>query len=272
METAVVKNWFSVIGQSWIDSLKIFLPQNFKLFLLASLNAFVKALPLALLFVGMTMLIVFPLTAALFILPFWVHFFSLSQAGQQTILVFTNWFVLLISQSFSLLGVTLAIRPSVSKKNINYFSSRLKYLPYIWALYCVMVLPYILYQFVYRHDYAFKLDIFSISGCFFIIFALFILDQKASITNSILAVKRTLQLIIYNFPFMVLSYASFYFFYYYLIMQIINLFARLLHINETNIFVLIGATLIGFSSTIFVYAWYSVFYTKRVHDQFELYF
>jgi hypothetical protein len=264
MQKGIITNWFTIIGESWLESLRLFLPRNLKLFLLATLNAVRQSFTIIVFF----MLALVPIISFAFILMRFVAtdiFGSLLNAA----ILFS---ITICLSSIWTWGLVLAIRPSVNKKNVKYFLNRLVYLPYFFIFQIFLFAVYLLIFYLYEVNLMIVTDSYRKShliniACF--IFGLFLIDQKASIKNMFFAIQRTIKMIFFNIFFFILTFII-----YAVLINIGNyLFFNTISLFNYGIWVsAIFFSIIGCFIYLFFYSLLSVFYTKRAHEQFDLYF
>jgi hypothetical protein len=255
------------IGQSWVESLKILIPKNLKLFMLASLNAMRRAL---------IPVIVFSIAYGVM---FFIGMMAMRFVPHVQIPKFLSF---LIAHSlhgailFWLFGLAWLIRPSVRKTDIHYFFAGIPKMIVVTliglVLFFIMVAKSeIIFSTLFprlnlKATFIFEVILFLLWAS---IYSLFLFDQKLSIKNVILSLYRSVLFVFYNLPFLILLFGFtigcvYFILYFYRsssamvppfiwLSQIINLAAPYLVI-------------------LLIISMLSVFYTKRVHEQYELYF
>ncbi|HEX2978233.1 MAG TPA: hypothetical protein VHO47_03900 [Candidatus Babeliales bacterium] len=234
------------ILHSWKESVIIFIPRNLKIFFLATINAFIKALkPFFLYF--------FPF------LIIWIGYDSVCRVQSPA------WCLRLYYPAFFIFalinaGMIAAIRPSTAKKDGAYYKG-------LWfQLICAALL-----DFLYTISMgSFSYSIYSFLILPFIVMPIitmalfFMLDAPMSIFSIIKSLKRATLFVFYNYPFFIISIVG----YFLLFGLIFLLFGLLLQLMRAAAFLMPIIQLIG----IFILmCWFSIMYTKRVYEQYEIY-
>lgn len=259
--------------QLWKESLVLFAPKNFKLFLLVTLNTIVqigKALvrycwaPL-LLFFAMDLFVAEPL-----------YGLSGTLGGAQVVLV--------LIRSMMLFLVFLAARPSMLRKGYWYFASYWYYWFYV-ALYALLrlVLQATLVSYLSEHTH-FLWGIWSFIWPFFAMnlatplyayYILFLLDSSGSIFAACASLWRALKMMWYNLPAVFLIHAIGYV----CGLLVANLISVPLHYVSRWVDYLLSVSslslLISLGALVFAIIWAAFvtnFYIKRLYDQCGLYF
>ncbi len=282
--------------QAWKDSLKTLLPKNLKLFSLVTLKAIVECYKVLLRYWWWFIL----LLGAVTIFKVWLWYgvinrssFVLTYGAKKflgvSILVWPDMALAVLSQLFIFI-VCLATRPSVTKKDVNYFTSYLPYFCYVFILLLPMGLP-----FFFRHCLLLKL--FNSLAVFyaywfiillwltatspvFIFFLLFLLDSDKRPKQFVLSFYRSFKMIIYNYPLCWLLVVGFYcigYVVYYgmsLQMPSIALQQSQTEAWSREIEMMLEST-IGFLKVLLSPIPICIFaniYIKKLHEQFDLYF
>lgn len=261
--------------RSWRDSLSLFIPQNAKLFSLVTLKTILSSYKKILKDLWW-------LIALSAIVEYGIKM-TPSMVGLWHLIPLLLWLCVIYI-------MYLIIRPSLPQKNWRYYvTGWWKYiyvlllsfaaiaLPYIflkislkianWAVFGHPIFFYLYFPFLYAPILlAFVvapevLPIYTSPLLSFIIF--FLLDSRGTPVDLVKSLWRGLKMVIYNYPFCLLAYTVLLFSTYYL--QV--LLYRLLGIH--NIFF---STLAGTLAMVIPLSIWSMFYTKRLHDQFNLYY
>jgi hypothetical protein len=264
--------------QSWQESLKVFIPKNFKLYLLATLNAALhtyKALVLKYWWVLLGYLAV----------DLGIGFATYNLGLTEFFLAHeTLYEVLSMVQDYSyvalILLVALAARPSVQKKDAAYLAGYGKHLAYF------MVVAVALNELFGPQPLATNLWIkfaflFEVSylSPLFVFFTLFLLDVRPSLRGVGKAMLNAGTMCLYNYPFCLASFIMLYglsagFFY------VQGLLVNLLHLPmavvlfDFYIFTPVRY-FVAFMNLFFMvipFCYFATLYTKRLHEQFTLYF
>lgn len=294
-------NWFYFVGQQWLDSLKVFLFKNFKLFVIVTLNAWLQG-------------------AKTFFFHFWwlifvYLFFSNHDFNQMlhsilksffaednalvsffkemgTMLGFAQFYSSIAYYEIKLMGIRfhprvffeclpyflmlLAIRPSVKQKTYKYyFSYVLQYIIFVFFLMIVSVSVGLLYKYLPvifgTHIARFSLailflfeqewELFAYSPL--LIFAgFFYLDSDGGLLDGLKSLWRGLKMGFYNLPFIVLTF----------IFAQIFIWEIVPYLPIPNVlYGIVGIALVWFIY-IFYASWLNNFYIKEAHESYEVYF
>lgn len=261
--------------RSWRDSLSLFIPQNAKLFSLVTLKTIINSYKKIL----KDLWWLFLVSAAV------------EYSFRKLCIVGSIWCIIpVILWLITIFSMYLIIRPSVPKKDWRYYLSHWKYFIYFAGFSALAIsLPYIFLQIsqkiaawtLYIHPIFFYLyvpflfvpillafiiapevlPIYSSPLLSFLIF--FLLDSRASVFDNLKSLWRAIKMVVYNYPFCLLVYTVLLFGTYYL-QQMIRYF-----LGPSNF---LFSTLIGTLALAIPLCIWSVFYTKRLHDQFNLYY
>lgn len=257
----------------WQESLQLFLPQNFKLFLLVTLNATVQVYTTFARYFWWLYIV----TCALTVMAATSAHLAIHYGANAL------WFACIFA-------LFLTVRPSVQLKNYSYYCS---FLPRIVSFFAISAMACIARALLANtqsslHASAFAviarifaiavsaiIFIFPYCTCTllvispFLVFALMMnLDRHQSIARSLwLSVK----MVIYNLPFCIIGYALLLAFLYafnsIILVPIISLLLHLLGIID---YAVVKALLICTCRLMYVFpvCFFANFYTKKVHDQF----
>ncbi|MEX0849719.1 MAG: hypothetical protein WD055_05810 [Candidatus Dependentiae bacterium] len=247
--------------RSWKDSLALFIPKNFKLFLLVSLKTAMETYGNLLYYFWWLILLVFV--------------FEIGCYYPECILLGPAWYlidsVLIVCLAFSLL---MLVRPSVQPKGFHYFEEHAK------KTAIGFVVLYFLFNFVRSHLgdavlnalawlngqsliyetlHPFAQFLYDQSPFImlppFVFSVLFYFDSNGTIKSWLLSIVRGIVMFVYNFPFCLIS-----------VLACFGLWTVLHYISP-----LYGKFLF-FSFVPFVVSYFKTMYVKRVHDQFSLYY
>ena len=246
--------------QRWKDSLKLFIPRNFKLFSLVSINTAVKTYSV---WLGLfwPLFVVSLLSDAFSIFPFRVGPVYLSGSV----------LVSIVSKFLLLMTLFLSLRPSTKRKLYAYFGD---YLPHITILAVIFfVKSFLFYVFVGVGIY--PTDLFA--PLFLIpmtVFMLFYLDARGSFKDLIMSGFRSLKMLWYGLPFYLILV-----FVFYILLFVLGLiffqFVAVFHIMPIGFIGLLMWSLAKHTFILFSVipiAFAATFYTKNVHDQSKRYF
>lgn len=264
MNQLVFKDRFFLLGRSWAESLKIFLPSSLRLFLLITANAYIKGWKLF--FTHWWFLII----ALPLISSFFVKFNAIIQLFLLAPLIFL-W--------------CLSVRPSVLKKTYSYFLSYghhimmsicftvlLFIVPKLWYLLLkkTLAFPIVRFFLTTMHVMVFGLTLMPILyfSPFFIITLFFIFDSDGGVKSALQSFIRALKMIIYNYPFFLSIFLLFFYGYFVLHALIPWQFLSKFYFFDISIWVSYGIFL--FLTTLFSTIM-NVFYTKRVYEYLSLY-
>lgn len=257
---------------SWRDSLSLFIPKNAKLFSLVTLKAILNTYKIA----GKNL---WWLAAIALISEIAYYRFFLQTAFALVPLILWFLFVFMLY---------LSVRPSLHKKDSSYYVGYLPYFFYFVIL-CFLagMIPFYFrymskviadlalnsspwYAFLYVPflyvplPFAFAVpDVVPVYAMpLFSFWTLFLLDSRGRIRDIFLSLWRALKLMIYNYPFCLIAY---------------TLIVGLSYAFKWTIFMILGryTLFITLAESLFAViplSVYTMFYTKRLHEQFTLYF
>jgi len=270
------------IVHSWLESLQLFIPKNFKLFFLVTLRSFCLALK------------------DFFSTLWW--FFLFLVVGEPVLSVWflrglPRWFpalfgwLLLVFYTFYLF---LSVRPSITLKNNSYY---IRYTGYVFYVVVILFgvefflnlmsgIPLPISNVVqYGLTLMLPFELLGVMPLLLIspllVFTiLFLLDSDGTPLSFFASLGRGAKMFLYNYPFCILAY--FLFFGWSHVMDIaysyVSSYLVLPHINSLFSFVL-GSVL--YRAVLFLFyivgglvplSFLTNFYIKRVHEQFKLYF
>lgn len=259
--------------RSWRDSLSLFIPQNAKLFSLVTLKTIINS------YKKILKDLWWLLIAALVSEALYYRYF-----GTQSLfaLVPAIAWLLFIFMAY------LTVRPSINKKNLRYYVGYIPYFFYFLIM-CILV-ALVPFYFKYISKVIADLALNSNRFYFFLyiplmyipllftfimpevlpvylvplfsFFMFFLLDSRGRISDLFKSLWRAIKLIAYNYPFCAIAYA---------------ILLGLGYLLKLGINWLFGPSTIYFSlaETLFAViplSIYVLFYTKRLHEQFTLYF
>jgi len=243
--------------QSWKESLLLFKPENFKLFMLVTLKLLIEAVKVWLKYFWW--IIVF--AVALDITSFFLKGIVLGLS-----LAFVRYFLLF--------AFFLSVWFSVKRKTLSYFWSYKCYLVLLMIVVLLMVSEFILLMFlggaiflIFGGPNAYAAFVVAstterllLFGPLIWIFVLFFLDSKGRVRDFCFSFWRSCKMLVFNFPF-------------YLIMFLLSEFIRdLFHFNVS----FIRLTRLDFYINLLLLPIYicvfTNFYIKRMHDQSKFYF
>lgn len=280
---------------AWQESLQLFIPKNFKLFLLVTLKAMVETYKtlitkfwwLILLCVGFDFLLDY--------VP--AKFDGLLIAVGA---IFTEFDFISPLTDLAFLALTflifLAVRPSTAFKNAAYVRHYLKYWLYFIAFNVIFTListsrfdlevdevADIAYVVQPAFDWLRGLLLLSpmvVVTPLFVFLMAFILDSRNGVKDVVLSVVRAVKMCVYNYPFCLISFIVFY----YVSMgfdQVIFYSMRLMNVpvigitDQSSYVMLPALKLLQYGSLLLLpipVSYFYNFYTKRLHEQFTLYF
>ena len=241
--------------QSWKESLLIFKPQNFKLFLLVTLKAIADTYRVWLKYWGW-----------LFIVN--IVFVGISQIGGQAqpyVQVIADYI-----ESTILFMLFLIVRPSLRPKNYAYFMSYKSsmYFIYVGAVAVATIFVWLATWTLFNHLLLLfipkwiALNTWFVYGMFlaylFSFYTLFLLDGDCTTQNALASFIRSGKMIGYNLPFIMPSFIFFI-----ILLLIIRPFINLGPVVYQNALIFLAPIPLCFLTN---------FYIKRLHDQFDLYF
>ena len=248
--------------QSWKESLSLFIPKNFKLFILVTLKSALETYSLLFYYFWWLILI----TLAFDIGCYW----------PECVLVGTPWE--LVKKALELMlgfALFMLVRPSVSLKRWGYFIEHSKKMFFGFAGF-VAAFPFLrryLYRFVgylpstglLGYVSAFLNTMLTNSWLYvaptFVFATLFYFDSDGSIESFFLSFYRGVKMLVFNLPFVLVSLVGMWVF-----MGGIQWIARTFWTDP-----LVGRYLF-FSFMPFMVSYFKSMYIKRLHDRFELYF
>jgi len=226
---------FQSLFQSWVESLLFLKPSNLKLLLLATLRIIRDSYKF---FVGILLLFV------LFESSLWDIIFGIKSSIFDIIQK-----ILLIDLFFMFV---LVARPSVKRKAKDYFGNYAWHFLY-WFCIPLVIIPFI--EFVLKVS-ALPPILVAVLFPIEVFWILFWLDVRVSIKNLFLSLWRGLKMLLFNLPFCVIAFIIPYFILVYIRFLLPALLSKYLEVI----------------CAIFYICLFTVFYTKRLHDQFKLYF
>lgn len=261
--------------RSWRDSLSLFIPQNAKLFSLITLKTIISSYKKIL--KDLWWLIVLST--------------AVEYSFRRLSIIESIWNIVpVLLWLITIFCIYLIIRPSIPRKDWRYYLSRWNYLGYFIGYSLLAIsLPYIFLQIsqkiaawaIYTHPLFFYLyfpflffpvlvafiiapevlPIYTSPLLSFTIF--FYLDSRGGVLDGLKSIWRALKMVIYNYPFCLLVYTVLLLGTYYLQQLIHYLF------GPTNF---LFSTLAGTLTLVIPLCVWSVFYIRRLHDQFALYY
>lgn len=253
--------------RSWKESLLIFLPKNAKLFFLVVLKTIIRSYKI--LFRDCWWLV------ALSIISEVIYDFYFGVASYFVLFPLFFWLI-------TIFCMYLIIRPSVHKKNVGYYlqhkSHFLYYLSASFIMHAVahalvligsyivtkqalpplisliLFLPFLTIPF---------LSIYTTPLVSFFLF--FILDKKSGIRNFCISLVQAFKMLFYNYPFCFILLSLFFGVYAAMNVVMHHFF------GNTGIVITLYSYMVYLLLPIPISIW-SIFYTKRLHDQFGLYY
>jgi len=226
-----------MIIQSWIDSLKLFAPKNFSLFLLVSLNTLIRSFKHVLQSTAFIFLASY-LIVRIAIILIWGGSFPFQFVFGFLVPVFISW--------------VMAVRPSVAQKTVLYYQS-------YWfshGLYLLGALFPIMFYLAKATSIPF-LNVVIASAmpplCFGVFFYF---DTSGGVSPFIISFWRGLKLFVYNLPASLILMTP--------IMSLIGLIYFLLP-GYLGLF-------IGYLISLISVCLFMTIYVKKVHEQFTFYF
>lgn len=254
----------NILLQSWRDSLLIFVPKNFSLFFLVTVNNALRTYRhllfyfwwLIIMQVLVQPFILFSLLAYVKVSPEMMH--SVARGIQMVI------------ASLWLSAVYLCVRPSVLQKSIEYFSQYFFSIPYLigWTFLLFFLHSYFFIPLIVKVPFAlvivgwiFWLYVISVA----VLFAFFLLDERITIVNALQALRRAVLMSWYNVPALLVVSGT-----------LIGMWTLL---DLVRIGVHAGIVIDGIWQLITMLFFIPIMilfvctlYIKKVHDQFVLYF
>lgn len=250
--------------QSWRDALLLLLPKNFSLLFLVTLNNAIRTYRHLVIYFWWLMLLL--IATHQFFLSSWLPYIGISPeiigniSGTLQILAASIWFA----------AVYLCARPSVLPKGFEYFSQYFLYIPFIicWIALILWTHTYIFMPFVGKMPIALAvLDwiiwLYAIGVALF--FPFFLLDAPINMGNAVKAVRRALLMSWYNLP-IVLIWAGVFLgicvgsYWLFALLELPKGVASAWWLAKVLVIVP------------FMILFFCTLYTKKVHEQFALYF
>jgi len=254
--------------QSWGDSLKLFLPKNFKMFGLVTLKS-----------IGMTYKTWFRYFWWAFLAMICVDYLLISGLFFFPQILFP---VAIIAKFLLFVTLFLTVRPSTNKKNYSYYYGYFWHIVWIGILFLLLgILLMIMGMGVYPRVGILgqlMVAIRQASGLMFVpLFIIlispammFYFDTKGSFRSLVFSCIHTIKMILYNFPFYVVSIILLsllilmFIIFFGFVQRIVALISPFLALALFDVFHIIFAVI----PACFV----ANFYTKRLRDQSKLYF
>ncbi len=260
--------------RSWRDSLSLFLPQNAKLLCLASLKSIVQSVRI-LLRNAWWLFIASAVTEYSYLRYFPQTFFCIIPL----LLWLTTIFI-----------IYLVLRPSLAPKNWRYYRAHARYfVPFVVFTFIIALIPFtvillnnLIISWTFNTNSAFSIlfiPLLTLPALLSFVIApnilplyaspllssmiFFVLDRPLSIGNCFKAIWRALKMIIYNYPFCIIIYSLF-------VLVAYGMQRACLLLGGASTFLL--STLVGTICLLIPLSILSVFYSKRLHDQFNLYY
>ncbi len=238
--------------QTWLDSLKFFIPKNFKLFFLVTLKSIIETYKILL-------FKFWPVLVFLFLIRFILQGFFINPLIG---IVFAFLF-----HAFFLFLCFLIIRPSVKLKNYYYIKDYWFYFIFFFVIFFVHQQLFINF---YTIGFWLMLIPFFISPpCIFL--TLFYLDGSAL---SLKPFWQSLKMVWYNLPFCLVSYGFFMILGRLLFIQWPLFFNFFYILTLSESLPLLQEMIAWPFYLLFIpipLCWFANFYTKQVHAQFQLY-
>lgn len=226
-----------MIIQSWIDSLKLFAPKNFSLFLLVSLNSLMRSLKHVIQSTAFIFLISYLIVRVAIIL-IWGGTFPFQFIFGFLVPVFISW--------------VMAVRPSVDLKTVLYYQS-------YWfshGLYVLGALFPIMFYLAKATTIPFLNVVIACAMPPFCFGIFFYFDTPGGISSLMTSFWRGIKLFVYNLP-----------------ASIILMIPMLSFIG--SIYLLLPGYLglfIGYLISLISVCLFMTIYIKKVHEQFAFYF
>jgi len=260
--------------QFWKESLSIFKPVNFKLFLLVTLKTIIQTYKVLFKYFWW-------LFGLLIVLGLWAM--SLEGTEQQALVMYLVLLRLMVALFVPFI-VLLIIRSSVSKKNVVYFMQHISFVIPIFSLSFLIPCFYLMIRWWAETYYNLHIPLKILSILIFvpypyllapvifqvwlspliILFGLFYLD-----TGKIFySLKWAIKMIVYNYPVLFILYT--------VLLSIVMILWKLFFMYLGSIdprleYILVFASVYVVLIPIF-YSVVSNIYIKQVHDNFDLYF
>lgn len=253
-----IVNWFVLVGQQWLSSLKIFLPNNFKLFIFVTLNAWLQGVKT-------------------FFKYFWWLIFVLWSGDPRffgmTPGLFSFYKIIDVLPYFLML---LAIRPSVKRKTFSYFTGYiLQFLLVTFAYFFVDFVIWLIFNWLNLNQYALFFNsllspTFLVSewNVVFIFTMFFYLDSSGRVDDFFKSVWRAFKMTFYSYPFLLVTFVVF------RVLLALFFFIQPFFLHILARYYLEFPFLYILFAFIFIFyaAWLNNFYLKRVHEDNGLYF
>lgn len=255
---------------SWRESLQLFFPAPCKLFLLATVNATIYCYKQIFKF--------WWLLSALVLFKFLCGYFILQNPVSER-----SFYLLIIVPLFLFLVILLA-RASIEKKSSSYLASYwLRALLFILIVFSTRLLFNYILSFGLLSWY---LPILLVSSSVVVIWpliifeALFLVDRKTTVLSAPIAMLRAFKLLVYNYPFVVISYGVACLLYWIINDVILRngllfLFWKFQSFFAQHMVVAYLAVFIYEMSVLLLYVpficYFLNFYIKKIHDNFDLY-
>ncbi len=241
------------ILQAWGESLTIFKPSNFKLFILVTLRSLGQTyVTLATRF--WIVLLIALLTEGV---PYWLLTCMASYEHEPLVWGMTLlWVAIFLGTVLISIGlcftIFLSARPSVLLKDWSYLLSyRRHFLYFVPIFFCAMLIRHlVLLPFVY--------SIFVIA---------FLLDSDARLVSAARSLWRAGVMVLYNAPFVCITSILFVGLFY-----PINLFLSADVAWSSFLFFIARFVLVHFVQLPIMICFYMNFYSKKIHEQFTLYY
>ncbi|MCL5875548.1 MAG: hypothetical protein M1114_03685 [Candidatus Dependentiae bacterium] len=257
--------------KAWQDSLEILRPNNFKLFLLVTLNAVWQSCKLMITYFWWLLL---AYITAVIVLPILIRTSpSLAMVIiTNQMLIYSIVIAVMVCTILLVFAAVLATRPSTKKKDFSYFLSYKKHVAYFFIigilLFVLVGLLISKIEIVARLWVAITraLAFFNLNHPFGIAsvttFLLFFVDSRATIVNFFYAMWRTIKFFIYNAPFWLIGYYLPKWVLAYIVASIAPYVPSFLLIISP-LYLLLPIIIIGYITN---------FYVKKMHEQRSLYY
>jgi hypothetical protein len=243
--------------QSWKESLALFIPKNAKLFILVTIKTILQSYKL----IVRDIWWLFVLSTGLDMM--YVYFFD--ARSYFVIIPLFSWFI-------TIFCMYLIIRPSLQRKGFTYYKEHSKYfIPFMFLSFFVFLLEISVAGSAW---YLFGGPFTSLQHTFYLLTALLIpativiyaspfqsfmilfsLDREVNIANTGKSIGRGFKMAWYNYPFCLI------------VLLLIMAFSAFMNFITGQFYYLIVHALLPIPLSI-----WTNFYTKRLHDQFELYY
>ena len=234
--------------QSWIESLTLLKPKNLQLFVMVTIKSIVEAYKL--MFKYFWWLVLAPAAFLLIVSDYRAAIYardidSIAFYARMTGIAYLLYTLLL-------LAVCFITRPSVVRKDCSYFRTQYKKMILYWVLWFILFLASSITQTLTP-----LLQVSAYSP-WWIFLILFCADSDGGLKNLFLSMWRTLKMIIFNYPLLVVVGICFY-----LPIFIVNKYVFISPLVRT----LVASLLLPVGVCTF-----ANIYIKKLHDQFDLYF